>query len=242
MRIPRLYCPELSENRETMPLPEKLHRHAVQVLRLKQGAELHLFNGQGLEYSAILEDVAKRSSTVKLINKLKVENESPISITLLQGVSRGERMDYALQKAVELGVNRIIPVVTQRCNVSFSGDRANKKQLHWQGVITSACEQSGRSILPILSNVTQLEEVLNNCAVKCRLVLDPLADSGLTALAQQNEVALLIGPEGGLSEQEVQQAVDMGFQAVTMGPRILRTETATVTALAIVQAAWGDIG
>jgi len=128
MRIPRLYCPELSENSETMPLPEKVHRHAVQVLRLKQGAELHLFDGQGLKYSVVLEEVTKRNSTAKLMNKLKVENESSLSITLLQGVSRGERMDYALQKAVELGVNHIIPVITQRCNVNFSGDRANKKQ------------------------------------------------------------------------------------------------------------------
>lgn len=242
MRIPRLYCPELTKNTRTMPLPEKVHRHAVQVLRLKQGAELFLFDGRGLEYSAILEDVAKRSSTVRLVKSLNVDNESPLSITLLQGVSRGERMDYALQKAVELGVHHIIPVITDRCNVSLSGDRADKRLAHWQGIITSACEQSGRSILPILSNVTQLEEAINNCAVKCRLVLDPLADSGLTALTKQNEVALLIGPEGGLAGQEVQQAVDMGFQAITMGPRILRTETAAVTALAIVQAAWGDVG
>lgn len=242
MRIPRLYCPELTENNKTMPLPEKVHRHAIQVLRLKKGAELHLFNGQGLEYSAVLEEVAKRNSTVKLMNKLNVENESPVSITLLQGISRGERMDYALQKAVELGVNHIVPVITERCNVPLSGDRADKRLAHWQGIITSACEQSGRSILPILSNVTQLEEAIKNCTVKCRLVLDPLADSGLTALTKQNEVALLIGPEGGLTEQEVQQAVDVGFQAITMGPRILRTETATVAALAIVQSAWGDIG
>ncbi len=242
MRIPRLYCPELDENTEVLVLPDKVHRHAIQVLRLKQGAELHLFNGQGLEYLAVLEEVAKRSSTVKLVKLLKVENESPLFITLLQGISRGERMDYALQKAVELGVNHIIPVITERCNVPLTGGRAEKRLAHWQGIITSACEQSGRSILPILSNVTQLEEAINNCTVKCRLVLDPLADSGLTTLATQNEVALLIGPEGGLAEQEIQQAVNVGFQATTMGPRILRTETATVAALAVVQAVWGDIG
>ena len=242
MRIPRLYCPELTEETENMTLPDNVHRHAVQVLRLKQGAELHLFNGQGLEYSAILAAVAKRSSTVKLINKLEVDNESPVFITLLQGVSRGERMDYALQKAVELGVNHIIPVLTERCNVSLTGDRVTKRLSHWQGVITSACEQSGRSLLPKLSNVTQLEEVVNSCEVKCRLVLDPLADSGLTSLSKQNEIALLIGPEGGLTEQEVRRAVDKGFQATTMGPRILRTETATVAALTVVQALWGDIG
>ncbi len=242
MRIPRLYCPELDENTEIMALSDKTHRHAIQVLRLKQGAELHLFNGQGLEYLAVLEEVVKRSSTVKLVKSLKVNNESPVSITLLQGVSRGERMDYALQKAVELGVNHIIPVISERCNVALTRGRADKRLAHWQGVITSACEQSGRSILPILSNVTQLEEATTNCAVKCRLVLDPLAESGLTSLAKQSEVALLIGPEGGLAEQEIQRAVDIGFQARTMGPRILRTETATVAALAIVQALWGDIG
>jgi 16S rRNA (uracil1498-N3)-methyltransferase len=211
-------------------------------LRLKKGAELYLFNGQGLDYLAVLQTVAKRDSTVKLIKKQIVDNESPVSITLLQGVSRGERMDYALQKAVELGVNHIIPVVTERCNVPLSGDRAVKRLAHWQGIIISACEQSGRSIIPILSNVTQLKEALNNCKVKCRLVLDPLADSGLTAQLKQAELALLIGPEGGLTELEVQQAVEVGFQAVTMGPRILRTETATVASLAIVQALWGDIG
>ncbi|MBL1320446.1 MAG: 16S rRNA (uracil(1498)-N(3))-methyltransferase [Methylophaga sp.] len=242
MRITRLYCPELGDNTGTMTLPDKVHRHAVQVLRLKSGAELHLFDGRGLEYSAVLDDVTRRSATVKLVKLLNVDNESPLSITLLQGVSRGERMDYALQKAVELGVNHIIPVITKRCNVSLAGGRAEKRLAHWQGIITSACEQSGRSILPILSNVTQLEEAINNCKVKCRLVLDPLADSGLTALTKQNEVALLIGPEGGLAEQEVQQAVNMDFQAVTMGPRILRTETAAVAAMTVVQALWGDIG
>ncbi len=242
MRIPRLYCSDLDVNTEIMPLPDKVHRHAVQVLRLKKGAELYLFNGKGLEYLAVLETVAKRNSTVKLIKKQNVNTESPISITLLQGISRGERMDYALQKAVELGVNHIIPVVTERCNVQLNGERSVKRLAHWQGIITSACEQSGRTILPILSNVTQLKEALENCKVKCRLVLDPLAGSGLTAQTKQAKLALLIGPEGGLSEQEVQQAIAKGFQAVTMGPRILRTETATVAALAIVQALWGDVG
>jgi len=242
MRIPRLYFPQLDEHTASLVLPDDVHRHAIQVLRLKQGAELRLFNGRGLEYTAVLEQVAKRKSTVQLTEKISVENESPINITLLQGVSRGERMDYALQKAVELGVNHIIPVMTQRCNVSLSGDRAEKRLAHWQGVIISACEQSGRTLLPTLSNVTQLEEAIQQCDVKCCLVLDPMADIGLTSLTNETEVALLIGPEGGLSEQEINQAVAKGFQAVRMGPRILRTETATVAALSVVQAIWGDIG
>lgn len=242
MRTPRLYCPELDKNTEVLVLSDAIHRHATQVLRLKQGATLRLFNGQGIEYLAVLEKVSKRQSTARLTKKLKVAKESPVKTTLLQGLSRGQRMDYALQKAVELGVNHIIPVMSERCNISLSGDRAEKRRAHWQGVITSACEQSGRAFLPILSNVTQLEEAIEQCDVKCRLVLDPLADSGLTSHQKQNEVAVLIGPEGGLSEQEIEQAVDSGFQAITMGPRILRTETAAVAALAVVQTLWGDLG
>lgn len=242
MTIPRLYYPNLDENAEELTLPDSVHRHAIQVLRLKKDASLRLFNGKGVEYLAVLEQVAKRSSTVRLTEKLTVENESPVNITLLQGLSRGERMDYALQKAVELGVNHIIPVITKRCNVSLSGDRVDKRRVHWQAVITSACEQSGRTFLPTLSNVTQLEQAIEYCDVTCRLVLDPLADSGLSSHDKQSEVAVLIGPEGGLTKGEIQQAVDSGFQAITMGPRILRTETAAVTALAIIQAIWGDLG
>lgn len=242
MRVPRLYCPNMDQNAEILTLPDSVHRHVVQVLRLKKHAFLRLFDGKGTEYLAVLEQVTKRSSTVKLTEKITVENESSVRITLLQGLSRGERMEYALQKAVELGVNHIIPVMTARCNVSLSGDRADKRLAHWQGVMTSACEQSGRAFLPTLSKVTRLEEAIEHCDVKCRLVLDPLANSGLSSREKQSEVALLIGPEGGLSEQEIKQAVDSGFQSTTMGPRILRTETAAVVALAIVQTLWGDLG
>tara|TARA_R110002050_G_scaffold9504_1_gene32900 strand:+ start:41702 stop:42454 length:753 start_codon:yes stop_codon:yes gene_type:complete len=242
MRITRFYCPELNENNELFILPDAAHRHAVQVLRLKKGDVLRLFDGQGLEFEAMLEAVSKRESSVRLLSKVTVSNESPLSITLLQGISRGERMDYALQKAVELGVTRIIPVATERCNVQLSGGRDEKRWAHWQGIVTSACEQSGRSILPELLTVMPLESSLIENTLGCRLVLDPLAEQGFTTIDKQENITLLIGPEGGLSEEEIKQAQSSGFQAVHFGPRILRTETATVAALAVVQTLWGDLG
>lgn len=242
MRITRFYCPELNEDDELFTLPEAAHRHAVQVLRLKKGDVLRLFNGQGLEFDVELDQVSKRESSVRLLSKVVVDNESPLTITLLQGISRGERMDYALQKAVELGVTRIIPLATERCNVQLSGGRDEKRSAHWQGIVISACEQSGRSVLPELSAVMTLEDSFLVNQTGCRLVLDPLADKGFTTLDKQQNITLLIGPEGGLSESEITQAQAAGFQSVSFGPRILRTETATVAALAVVQTLWGDLG
>ncbi|MDH5358714.1 MAG: 16S rRNA (uracil(1498)-N(3))-methyltransferase [Gammaproteobacteria bacterium] len=241
MRIPRFYCPELDINNDVIALPDAAHRHAVQVLRLKPGALIRLFDGRGLEYDAVLEQVSKRDSSVRLGDNIKINNESPLNITLLQGVSRGERMDYALQKAVELGVARIIPVVTERCNVQLAGGRAEKRLAHWRGVMISACEQSGRSVLPELMDVMALEQALEIDIKACCLVLDPHAETGLTSQTRQDNIVLLIGPEGGLSEQEVRQAITAGFQAIKFGPRILRTETATVAVLAAVQTLWGDL-
>lgn len=242
MRITRFYCPELTAESEHFALPDAAHRHAVQVLRLRQGDSLRLFNGLGLEVEAVLDKVSKRESSVRLGEHIDVRNESPLEVTLLQGISRGERMDYALQKAVELGVNRVIPVETERCNVQLSGGRANKRLAHWQGVMVSACEQSGRSIVPELTAIMSLEDALSNNKVPCQLVLDPLADVGFTMIEKHAEISLLIGPEGGLSEQEIMQANSADFQSVRFGPRILRTETATVAALAVVQTIWGDLG
>jgi len=242
MRITRFYCPELTTEDELFSLPDAAHRHAVQVLRLKQGDSLRLFNGLGLEVDAELELVTKRESSVRLGKQLNINNESPLNITLLQGISRGERMDYALQKAVELGVNRIIPVVTERCNVQLSGGRSDKRLAHWKGVMVSASEQSGRSTLAELTNIMSLDDALNENKVLCQLVLDPLAEQGFTTIDKHDDIALLIGPEGGLSEQEIQQAKRADFQSVRFGPRILRTETATAAALAVVQTMWGDLG
>jgi 16S rRNA (uracil1498-N3)-methyltransferase len=242
MRISRFFYPELNITHTQFSLPEAAHRHAVQVLRLKKGALINVFDGQGQEYEATLEQVSKRESVAVLGQKIEPQNESPLDITLLQGISRGERMDYALQKAVELGVNKIVPVITDRCNVQLSNGRAEKRLSHWKGVMVSACEQSGRSVLPELMNVMSLDEAMSINQQSSRLVLDPLAKQGFTTLEKQQQITLLIGPEGGLSEQEINAVKDQNYQTVNFGPRILRTETATVAAIAVMQTLWGDLG
>ena len=242
MRIPRFYCPELTRVGEEIKLPLAIHRHAVQVLRLKPGSVLRLFNGTGLEIEAVMNSVNKRESTAKLLMVVQNDIESPLSLTLIQGVSRGERMDYTLQKAVELGVNKIVPVITERCNVKLSGPRAQKKVDHWQGVIISASEQSGRCKLPILCPIMLFDEMVAKFNIGSRLILEPTAALGFKSLPVQMETSLLIGPEGGFSDEEVHTAVKQGFQSIKFGPRILRTETAAVSALAVLQAMWGDLG
>jgi 16S rRNA (uracil1498-N3)-methyltransferase len=225
-----------------MALPESVHRHAVQVLRLKAGAQLRLFDGQGRELEATLSLAERKRSEVQLHSELAIQSESPLDITLLQGISRGERMDFAIQKAVELGVRTIIPVVTERCNVQLSKERAEKRLKHWQGVLMSACEQSGRAFMPDLLPVTSLNEAMAASTAPLKLVLDPQARQRFHSLPQPQALTLLIGPEGGLSDAEISQAEQSGFTSVQFGPRILRTETAAVAALAVVQTLWGDLG
>lgn len=241
MRIPRFYCPQLRQEQLVVDLPDSVHRHAVQVLRLKPGALIRLFDGKGLEFEAELTQVEKRHSQVQLLTPIECQSESPLTITLLQGVSRGERMDFAIQKAVELGVSTIVPVVTERCSVQLKQDRAQKRLDHWQGVLISACEQSGRACLPELAAVTTLDAALAGATDELKLVLDPRASQSFNDLAQPKTLSLLIGPEGGLSDAELDLAAHHGFTALQFGPRILRTETAAVAALAVVQTLWGDL-
>jgi 16S rRNA (uracil1498-N3)-methyltransferase len=241
MRVPRFYCPQLDPENALFDLPDTVHRHAVQVLRLKSGAIIRLFDGAGREFEATLTEVEKRRSQVRLGSEHLGVTESPLPITLLQSISRGERMDFAIQKAVELGVRTIVPVVTERCNVQLSPERAEKRIAHWQGVLISACEQSGRSYLPQLTPVTPLEQALDSVTDELRLVLDPEATTGFHDLSKPSALTLLIGPEGGLSDVEIQLAQHYAFTALQFGPRILRTETAATAALAVVQSLWGDL-
>ena len=242
MRIPRFYCPELNKSHELLNLPPQAHRHAIQVLRLKEGARINLFDGKGLEVSAELQKVSKRESFASISSQINEKNESPLPVRLIQSISRSNRMDYTLQKAVELGVTEIVPVITTRCNGQFSGPRADKKRTHWEGVIISACEQSGRNVVPTLADIQDYEEMLAGYNQGTRLILEPQAEEGFKNLQLQSEVSLLIGPEGGFSDEEVQQAIISGFQVVKFGPRILRTETAAISAIAVIQTLWGDIG
>jgi 16S rRNA (uracil1498-N3)-methyltransferase len=232
--------PPLQEHSE-LPLPEEAFRHLVQVLRLREGEGFTAFCGDGAEYDATLTAVAKRSAMLRLGARREVDRESPLRLTLAQCVSKGDRMDYTLQKAVELGVQRILPLLSSRSVVKLDGERWEKKLEHWRGIVISACEQSGRTRIPELAAPQALERWLPACdETGLRLTLDPLAAQGLAALPEGRSATLLIGPEGGLSEPEIRQAAQAGFQGLRVGPRVLRTETAGVAVLAALQARFGD--
>lgn len=241
MRIPRIYTEQpLAPGRE-LSLEERAARHLIQVLRLKSGAELILFNGDGREYPAQLTAANKHAVRAKTLSASDPEAEPPLTIHLAIGISKGERMDFTLQKAVELGVSEITPLFTKRSVVHLQGERLEKRMFHWQNVILSACEQSGRCRLPQLHTACSLESWLPGRIEGCRILLDHRAAYTLPQLAPpETEVQLLIGPEGGFSEEERSLAVSSGFQGVRLGPRVLRTETAPLAAIAALQVLWGD--
>ncbi len=244
MRIPRLYLPLPLSIGVTVPLDDNAFAHAVRVLRLKPDAPLILFNGRGQVFAATLTEIGKRNATAQITAALPGEVESPLTITLAQGVSRGDNMDYTVQKAVELGIAVIQPLFTERGGVDLSGERLERKVQHWRGIVIGACEQCGRNQLPELREPLSLAGWLGQGAEPgLRLLLDPVAETGLRGLEPPAAMTtLLIGPEGGLSPVEINQAQRAGFSGVRLGPRILRTETAGVAALAALQTLWGDLG
>ena len=238
----RLYCDLALSPGAEIALPEAVARHAVTVLRLQAGDTLKLFNGEGGEYRASLVAVSKREARVRLLEFDATERESPVDITLALGISAGERMDYSLQKATELGVTAIQPLATERSVVKLAGERADKRLQHWQHVVIAACEQCGRNRVPIVAPVQKLFVFLAAVARGKRLLLlSPDAATPLKRVPPAAGVVLLIGAEGGLAPGEYQAAAASGFEPVSLGPRILRTETAPVAALAVLQALWGDI-
>lgn len=237
----RIYLPPPLQESTELPLPEEAFRHLVQVLRLRDGDAFVAFCGDGAEYEASLTAVAKRSASARIGTRRQVERESHLHLTLAQCVSKGERMDYTLQKAVELGVQRIVPLLSSHSVVKLDSERWEKKLEHWRGVVISACEQSGRTRIPELVAVQPLDRWLAACDEEgLRLTLDPLADARIGSLPATRSITLLIGPEGGLSDPEVGAAKVHGFQGIRIGPRVLRTETAGVAALAALQAMFGD--
>jgi 16S rRNA (uracil1498-N3)-methyltransferase len=244
MRIPRFYSTDSLQPASEMELAGGVFHHAIRVLRLQAGAQLILFDGSGREFTAEIQVVSRQSARVRLDHGRVCQRESFLGVHLWQGVSRGERMDYALQKAVELGVTSITPVLAERSQHSRQGERLEKRLNHWQGVIIAACEQCGRTVLPGLQPPRPLLECLEAPPSDRRLLLDPAASCGLREQPPPTNAALtlLIGPEGGLSEAEIRAAHAAGFTGVRLGPRILRTETATATALAAIQTLWGDLG
>lgn len=241
MSRPRIYIDTEFSSGASLELPEGAARHLVQVLRLKPGEAFTLFNGQGGEFEATLESAGKRDAVARVGAFDDVNRESPLSITLAQCVSKGDRMDYTLQKAVELGVKEIVPLLSARSVVKLDGERWQKKLEHWRGVILSACEQSGRTRIPALHAVTPLQNWLSSTQPGLHLVLAPSAAQSLRALSRPAASAsLLIGPEGGLSDSEIALSQQHHHTTVSLGPRVLRTETAGVAALSAIQALWGD--
>jgi len=244
MREIRVYVDALLESGRLVTLGTQAAQHVTKVLRLREGATLTVFNGRGGEYQATLR-IAGREVGVELGEHRAVDRESPLRLILLQALARGERMDFVIQKATELGAHRIIPVAAARSVVQLDADRGDKRTHHWQSVAAAACEQSGRNTLPIIDPPRSFEAALSAVTqVDCRLVLVPEAttslEGSLTPRKPKQEVAVLVGPEGGLEETEVERALEVGFQAVQLGPRVLRTETAGLAALAALQCLAGD--
>jgi len=217
--------------------------HIVNVLRLKTDDSLIIFNGEGGEYSAEIIQIKRREVKVRINTFQNINRESNLNIHLAQGVSLGEKMDFILQKVTELGVAEITPLITARCNVKLSKDRWDKKISRWQKIIISACEQCGRNILPRLNQAINFADFVAQNEAAAKIILHPAAKSVLSDLdVKQNEVSVLIGPEGGFSTEELQLAEQHNFLSVKLGPRILRTETAGLAITSILQAQCGDLG
>lgn len=220
-------------------LPEAQAHYIGRVLRHAAGDAVQLFDGSGQEFRGELIEVGKKAVRVDLREALDGLRESPLRIHLGQGLSRGERMDWAIQKATELGATEITPIISERCEVRLKDERADKRLAHWRQVAISACEQCGRSVLPTIHAPVTLDDWLAQVSAELKLVLHPVA-TPLESHARPSSLAFLIGPEGGLSDAEVEQAKARGFHAARLGPRVLRTETAPVVALSVAQQLWGD--
>ena len=246
----RLFCPTSLRSGEVIDLPSAVAHHVSRVLRLREGDTVTLFNGEGGEFEACLTRIESRSVSAAVGKHDPVERESPLTVTLMQGLAGAERMDYVIQKAVEMGVAGITPVTTARSVTRLDPARASKRAEHWHSVIVASCEQCGRNRLPLLHPLCDFDAALRSrdpgdsgatAAAVLSLVLSPGEGSALTAFDRPSgAIRLLIGPEGGLSADELAAAQRAGFQIARLGPRVLRTETAGVAVLAAMNALWGD--
>lgn len=239
-RIPRLYHDGPLSPGATIELPERAARH-VQALRLRVSDAVTFFNGDGTEWEATLTLISKRATLADVGRHTVIDRESPLEVRLLQGICASDRMDLVLQKATELGVAVIQPVMTSRSIVRLSSERQGRRHVHWQNVVIAACEQCGRNTIPTVAPSAVFTDLLARLPDDGpRLLLSPDGATNLSALPVPERVTLLIGPEGGLAPNEHVLALAAGFTAVRFGPRILRTETAPLAALAAIQALWGD--
>jgi 16S rRNA (uracil1498-N3)-methyltransferase len=239
MRLTRVYVDTPLATGARCEIDRNAANHITRVLRLRNGDEITVFDGRGGEYAARIDSIRKDKVLVDVRDQRVLTRESSLHLTLAQGVSRGERMDLVIQKATELGVSRIVPLLTERTVVKLDADQAERKMQHWQGIVIAACEQCGRNTLPKLGEPTHLREFVRE-SEGTRLLLSPEGSLRIREIAVATDVTVLIGPEGGLTEGEQDAAVKAGFERVRLGPRILRTETAAIAALTALQAHLGD--
>jgi 16S rRNA (uracil1498-N3)-methyltransferase len=241
--MPRFYVPQPLAIGQILDLPAAVAHH-VHVVRLAVGASLTLFNGEGGEYTAILNEVQKKRASAEIKVFSPREAELPFSVTLAQALPEGSKMDWIIEKAVELGVSSVQPLAAQRCVVRLSAERADKKREHWQGVIVAAAEQCGRNRLAQLAEPSPFRDWIGQHDLHKRIILTPRATSSLADWARHQPpqaVTLMIGPEGGFSDEEEALALQHGALPLSIGPRVLRTETAALAAVSVLSAAWGGI-
>jgi len=241
MRIPNIFTESCLSELEETQLSGQTAQHLVKVLRMKPGDKVRLFNNTGFFYSAHIVAATKKSVTIRVTDKESSASESKIITHLGQVMSRGDRMDYAIQKSTEMGVSEITPLSSERCELKLSSERESKRLNHWQQVAVNAAEQCGRAFVPKINNIESVESWVKSCKSELSLVLHHRDTQKLDQIKNKpRSVDLLIGPEGGLSETEIALALKSNFTPCTFGPRIMRTETAPVACLSILQWLWGD--
>jgi 16S rRNA (uracil1498-N3)-methyltransferase len=241
MRLTRIYQPQALNAEQIVNLSKEAAGHLIRVLRFQVGDEFIVFNGKAGEFRATIIELNKSTVRVKLGAFDAVSRESPLQITLAQAVLRSDKMDYMLQKAVELGVTRFIPLITAHSTLKLAPERWQKRSLHWQGVMLAACEQSGRTRLPKLENPMTFDVATTAIKADQRIILEPCTKQNINSLPSCQSVALLVGPEGGWSENELKCAGVADYSPMHMGPRVLRAETAGLAAVSILQSLYGDL-
>ena len=242
MRKTRVFIDSVLKTGESLTLDGDTAHYLGRVLKVRQGNPVTVFNGRGGSYQAEITAIDRRTITLSLLQFDVENNESPLRVTLAQGISRGQHMDYTVQKAVELGVTRIVPLFSEYSNVRLEEERARKRYDHWHKIITSACEQSGRNLVPQLDEAQPLSDWVQQDGASLKLIMHPEANDSLAGLLEGiTDLTILCGPEGGLSPVEINIALAQGYRKVSMGPRIMRTETAAIAAIAICQAMQGDM-
>ncbi|OCG03739.1 16S rRNA (uracil(1498)-N(3))-methyltransferase [Gilliamella apis] len=239
----RIFQPYTINQNSLITLDDNAFNHLIRVLRMKTGESITLFDGSNQITPAVIHEVNKKTVIVKTANSVLDNRESPLNIHLGQVISRGDKMEFTIQKSVELGVNTITPLLSERCGVKLDQERLEKKVQQWQKIVISACEQCGRNIIPSINPVMKLETWCANLTDSLKLNLHPKAEQGINQLpCDNNNISLLIGPEGGLSNEEISMTHQYQFTDILLGPRVLRTETAALTAITALQVRFGDLG